>query len=436
MKMSRPRWNRTGQSLAVSALFIGLILGSYTVSGSTPSEAAPIHASSEFQGVSCPSARFCAAVGTSSPDEYGKTMRTLVEAFGGKSWTIRLSPTVGSWSGLFGISCPTVGFCVAVGYESIGVVGNTEVAQKTLIETYNGRSWSVTPSPNPGVSTKKVKPCTSPSALKCETVQPPADGADRLSGVSCATRSVCVAVGQATSVADYPSGQPLIETYRNSTWSAVHSPTVPGGGDLQGVSCVGPRFCEAVGSSGSATLVEVFDGKSWSVVPSPNETTTFYNLLSGVSCASAFSCQAVGYYFVSKAAGESPLAESLTRTGWTLDSVASPPGGGQLDGISCATSNSCAAVGVTFPGFDGASLAYTVRGSTWTSTPSAAIHQSSQPGLAAVSCATAHTCVAVGSHYGGSSNYLTTTEVFNGDLWSLLPSRNVAATTAGSHAKP
>ena len=71
------------------------------------------------------------------------------------------------------------------------------------------------------------------------------------------------------------------------------------------------------------------------------------------------------------------------------------------------------------------------------SAPSAAaVPQSSQPGLAAVSCASAHSCVAVGSHYGGSSNYLTTTEVFNGDLWSLLLSGNVAATTAGSHAKP
>ena len=95
------------------------------------------------------------------------------------------------------------------------------------------------------------------------------------------------------------------------------------------------------------------------------------------------------------------------------------------------------AVGVSFPGFDGASLAYTVKGNTWMSAPSAAaVPQSSQPGLAAVSCASAHSCVAVGSHYGGSSNYLTTTEVFNGDLWSLLLSGNVAATTAGSPAKP
>jgi hypothetical protein len=179
-------------------------------------------------------------------------------------------------------------------------------------------------------------------------------------------------------------------------------------------------------------LVEVFDGQSWSVVPSPNETTKFYDLLSGISCASVRSCDAVGYDYVSKSAGEVPLAESYTGAGWTLDSVAAPTGGGQLDGISCAASNSCMAVGVSFPGFDGASLAYTVKGNTWMSAPSAAVPQTSEPGLVAVSCAAARSCVAVGSHYGGSSNYLTTSEVFNGDLWSLMPSRNVATTTVAS----
>jgi hypothetical protein len=336
---------------------------------------------------------------------------------------------MGSRSSLIGVSCPTARFCVAVGYRAIGSEGNTEVAQKTLIESYDGHSWSALPSPNPGVSTKKVKPCSSPTAAKCETVEPPVDGADQLFGVSCATHSECVAVGQTTIAADYPSGQPLIEIYDGTKWSAVRTATIPGGGDLQGVSCPGRRFCMAVGSSGSTTLTEVFDGKSWSVVPSPNETTPFYSLLSGVSCASTVSCKAVGYYYVSKTAGESPLAESYTGTDWTLDSVARPPGGGQLNGISCATSKSCVAVGVSFAGSDGANLAYSVLGDAWTPAPSAAAYDGSQPGLASASCVSSHSCVAVGSHYGGSSDYLTTTEVFHGDLWSLLPSRNVVEIT-------
>lgn len=425
MTVSWPHWKGSGRLPGIGAICIGFTLGSYAVSGAIPSGAAPIHPSSQLQGVSCPAVRICVAVGTSSPDEYGGIMRTLVEVFGGKSWSIQPSPTVGSWSGLFGVSCPTAGFCVGVGYDSIGEVASTEVAQKTLIEAYNGRSWSVMPSTNPGLSSKKVKPCSSPTALKCETVQPPADGADRLSGVACATRSLCVAVGQATSAADYPLGQPLIEVYHGSKWSAARSPSVLGGGDLEGVSCANARFCMAVGSSGSGTLVEAFDGKSWSVVPSPNKATNFYNLLSGVSCASRASCHAVGYYYLSKSAGEIPLAESYTGTSWTLDSIATPPAGGQLNGISCATSNSCVAVGLSFSAHDGESLAYTMNAGPWTSANSAAVPGSSQPGLAAVSCASAHSCIAVGSHYGGNSNYLTTTEVFNGDLWSQLSSDNV-----------
>ncbi len=437
MKMPLPRSKRSGRSLALRTFCIGLTLGnSCLIFGSNPSEASPVHASSEFQGVSCPAARFCVAVGTSSPDEYGQTMSTLTAILRGKSWSIRNVPRVGSWSGLFGVSCPAVRFCVAVGYGSIGKVANTEVAQKTLIETYNDRSWSVVPSANPGLSSNKVKPCSSPTAVICETVHPPADGADRLSGVACASRSDCVAVGQSMSVADYPKGQPLIETYHGSKWSAAASPTVPSGGDLQGVSCTGLRFCVAVGSSGSATLVEVFDGKSWSIVPSPNETTPFYSVLSAVSCTSAISCHAVGYSYVSKSAGEAPFAESYTGTGWTLDTLGSPPGGGQLNGISCVTSNSCVAVGVSFPEPDGASLAYTRNGNAWTLSPSAAIAQTSQPGLTAVSCVSAHSCAAVGSHYGASSNVLTTTEVFNGQRWSLLPSRNVTATIDSASRSP
>ncbi len=319
-----------------------------------------MEASSQLTGVSCPTTRFCAATGTSSQNEYGSTMSTLVELFGGKSWSIQPSPTVGTWSGLFGISCPSRTFCAAVGY---------------------------------------------------------------------------VSVGQTTSAADYPREQPLIETYQHSKWSAVRSPTILGGGSLGSVSCASTRFRVAVGSRGSSTLVEVFDGKSWSVVPSPNGPTTFGSLLSGVSCTSAVSCHAVGSYYASKTAGQRPLTESYTGGGWTLASLPTAPDGGQLNGISCTRSTSCTAVGVGFKAPDGTNLAYTVNGNMWMSAPGASRFRGSQPGLAAVSCSSAHSCVAVGSHYGGNSSYVTTSEVFSGGLWSPLTSRNVATKAVGDPAQ-
>src|SRR5580658_589345 len=306
-------------------------------SASSAAAAATARPSSELMSVSCPVAPFCVAVGTTSPDEYATTMRTLFEVFGGKSWSIRSMPTIGQWSGLFGVSCPATNFCAAVGYASIRRLVGGEVAGRTLTETYDGRTWHVVPSANPGLSTKTAK----------------AGGSDQLWGVSCPTRSTCVAVGQATGRAENPLGQPVIEKYQRSRWSAVGTPTIPGGGVLSAVSCPSARFCVAVGTSGAATLSEVFDGTSWSVVPSPTGPTTFNSALTGVSCPSIVSCHAVGHFYVSQSAGESPLSESYAGAGWTLDNMPTTPGGGELNGISCARALSCTSVGVGNRGSDG-----------------------------------------------------------------------------------
>ena len=70
-------------------------------------------------------------------------------------------------------------------------------------------------------------------------------------------------------------------------------------GDLNGVSCVTASSCKAVGieaTSGVAhTLIDSWDGTTWSVDPSPN-TGTGTNALTSSSCTSTSSCEAVGWY--------------------------------------------------------------------------------------------------------------------------------------------
>jgi len=68
------------------------------------------------------------------------------------------------------------------------------------------------------------------------------------------------------------------------------------------VSCDSPGPCQAVGLyrptslSTFQTLIESWDGTSWSLDPSPNSGTA-YNVLTGVSCSpSANTCQAVGNF--------------------------------------------------------------------------------------------------------------------------------------------
>ena len=78
----------------------------------------------------------------------------------------------------------------------------------------------------------------------------------------------------------------------------VASPNAGPSDRLLSVSCVSASDCVAVGytDTGPAneTLVMVWDGSVWSIVPSPNVGTSF-DELNSVSCVSASDCVAVGF---------------------------------------------------------------------------------------------------------------------------------------------
>jgi hypothetical protein len=93
-------------------------------------------------------------------------------------------------------------------------------------------------------------------------------------------------------------------------------PVVSGpGGSVQTVSCASSSQCFAVGSQNNGTsdktLIEQWDGNSWSIVPSPNNGT-LPQYLFGVACASTSECWAVGYY--SSGTGHLPLIEEFSPT--------------------------------------------------------------------------------------------------------------------------
>jgi hypothetical protein len=138
---------------------------------------------------------------------------------------------------LYGVSCVSAAACTAVGSHE-----NTRKAQRVLAESWNGTSWSVVPSPNAG----RV------------------NSANVLAGVSCVSATACTAAGG----------------YYN--W----------------------------GSGNEKTLVESWDGTSWSVAPTPNAgLPTSFDLLNGVSCVSAAACAAAGYFYGSHSP-EKTLIES------------------------------------------------------------------------------------------------------------------------------
>ena len=265
--------------------------------------------SSWLTGVSCVSSSNCTAVGDY---QNGFAHQTLVESWNGTAWSIVPSPSpagLGDLGGLYGVSCVSPTNCTAVGdYYSVAA----EV-YLTMIESWDGTSWSIVPSPSPS-------------------------GGGDLNAVSCVSATSCVAVGTSD---PYPSsGIPptLVESWDGTDWSIVPSPSPSGGGDLNAVSCVSAAECTAVGSSTSQTLVETWDGTAWSILPSPNPGAGGDDEFDGVSCFDPSNCTAVGFYV--PLAGEYPpvtLVETNSLAITSSDSAVFTLG--EPDSFTVTTSN-------------------------------------------------------------------------------------------------
>jgi hypothetical protein len=123
----------------------------------------------------------------------------------------------------------------------------------------------------------------------------------QLNGVSCATAIFCMADGYVETLDGNVTTH--IERWDGTAWRVVPSPNAgrfPNGG-LSGISCTSSRFCTAVGLYKVPgypplfqTLIERWNGSTWSVVISPNVTDGWYEWLIGVSCTSPGLCVAAG----------------------------------------------------------------------------------------------------------------------------------------------
>jgi hypothetical protein len=228
--------------------------------------------SESLDGAACASAARCFAVGSHSEGTSG--FQTVVEAWDGTSWSVVPSPTPSGGGVLLGASCPAPTRCFAVGVE-------TGSPPTPLVEAWDGTSWSVVPSPTPS-------------------------GGGQLSGVACPSASLCFAVGSTG------GGGPLVEQWDGSSWQVAAVPSPGQGATLAGVGCTPDGLCVAAGSTGgpaapsSATVLEAYDGWSWSLVPSPSPSSD--SVLEGAACASTTRCFAVGSYRSSSGGGSLVLA--------------------------------------------------------------------------------------------------------------------------------
>ncbi len=328
------------------------------------------------------------------------------------SWTITASKNPGtSTDDLLAVSCTNATFCMAAGaYSNTALLAD----QSTLVERWNGRSWTDSASRNPG------------------------NNGDTLDGVSCPSTAFCAAVGSYT---NGPAGpEPLVEGWNGRTWAPAPVPPPPGsryGSSLNAVSCTSAAFCMAVGAYAYAadhnnTLAEEWNGKTWDIVPSPSPEIT--NDLLTVSCTSAAFCMAVGsYVMVSGRPGT--LVEEWDGRTWAAVPIAVPGStSNELRSISCRSASFCMVAGTYSNSTalsDQSTLVEAWNGRSWS------VVASRSPGTAGntldgISCASTRSCVAVGSYADGSGYAETLVEKWSGRIWAVLPSPNPKVAPYGS----
>jgi hypothetical protein len=128
---------------------------------SVVSSPSPGSGNNALSSVSCTGAARCSAVGYFSVS-FGSD-RTLAESWNGRRWSVVSTPDRTSRSNfLNGLSCVSSSSCVAAGYNVTG-----SGFGQTLIESWNGSRWSITPSPHPGAD-QQLLGVTCASATSCE----------------------------------------------------------------------------------------------------------------------------------------------------------------------------------------------------------------------------------------------------------------------------
>jgi hypothetical protein len=219
----------------------------------------------------------------------------VIEHWNGHTWAEADNPAGGSGTTLNGVA--------AVSPRDVWAVGTATPtgAAQTFIEHFNGQTWTVVPSPNASARN------------------------NLLVAVAAVSATDVWAVGDFQT--DSNVFRTLIEHWDGTAWRIVASPSGAGvQAGLLSVSALSSTNVWAGGNSGSTTLIEHWDGTRWTVVPSPTPAGTMFNTVSGLAPVSAGNIWAVGQT-QNGTGSPATLIEHWNGTSWSL--VASPSPGSQ-----------------------------------------------------------------------------------------------------------
>lgn len=297
--------------------------------------------SNALQSVAALSSSNAWAVGYAQNSSDGPN-QALIEHWNGHLWKLVPSPNIGKDNSLFGVS--------AVSASNVWAVGNI-FGQTTLIEHWNGVQWSVVPSPNAGIN----------SSLN--------------SVIALSARNIW-AVGEFSNNGQGTEGT-LIEHFDGKAWKVIPSPSIASADNsLTAVAASSARDIWAVGYATASnfvtyTLIEHWNGSQWSIVTSPNPGSQS-NYLWSVVALSPRNAWAVGDYSdVAESSTLPTLIEHWDGTSWSM--VSSPSVASKtstLSSVVTLSANNILAIGDAFDSGSSTSLVEHWNGTTWSIVPS------------------------------------------------------------------
>jgi hypothetical protein len=405
---------------------------------------------SSFEAAGCSGPSNCLAVGgyTTSKAQFVET--PLAESWNGHSWTMLPAPA--NLSIINGVACPTASLCLAVG---AGLQGEFSIASAK----WNGTAWTTltTPSPAKGSMTQHLTGVSCASATSCiasgsgptpiddgdgvgpfaekwtggsgwtllsvpspEPVAFQAGGgpdiaAYGLAGISCISSVGCMAVGGLGLTETMQSLASFAVLWNGRRWTIQRTGLVDG---LFGVSCAPGSTCLTTGAyldknDATQSLAESVTG-STARLASPHGLG---GVLGVISCPSATFCLATH----GASAAASWNGKRWTWAGAVAKTAFENEPGGGINVLSCATKDFCLAIGGRDAKFD-----QFWNGKRWHSAPALAIPKGQQVdiGIESMSCATARMCLAVGSWTTDNGQGIggTLAEIWNGSSWRVLGS--------------
>jgi hypothetical protein len=250
-----------------------------------------------MRGVAAVSASDIWAVGSSL--NATSVSQTLIEQFNGRKWSVVPSPDASTQNN-------RLDAVTAVAANDVWAVGTAQTASgvfQTLTEHWDGAAWSIV---------------ASPAGTQAE-----------LDTAAAVSSNDVWAVGTAQTA----SGvfQTLTEHWDGAAWSIVASPAGTQA-ELDSAAAVSSNDVWAAGHSGSATLIEHWNGTSWAVVPSPSPGPLF-NVLNGIAVVAANDIWAVGSSQNSSGISAT-LIEQWNGTSWSVVTSPSPGSAASLSGAA------------------------------------------------------------------------------------------------------